>query len=179
MANEFLLPCQCGHNIKVVSTQAGQMVTCDACGLEFEAPSMIKIRQLNPVDEKDAKPRKSEWSFKQGMFFTIGATLVIIFGVGSGFLFYQSYLDDWVVPVITDDNVKPFNDEIDNKSGSELLLMWQEIRVRNKPGDWKEPEYVQKRRSSRNYFIAGIITSAFTALGACLAIFAVYAKPKE
>ncbi|MCL2306578.1 MAG: hypothetical protein FWC43_14665 [Planctomycetaceae bacterium] len=47
MSQKYLLPCSCGKEVSIETSQAGGNVLCD-CGLSLRIPSLLKIKQLPP-----------------------------------------------------------------------------------------------------------------------------------
>ena len=48
MATEYLLPCECGQNLRITKAQAGQEVSC-VCGKILSVPTLRAIGQLEPA----------------------------------------------------------------------------------------------------------------------------------
>jgi len=50
MPQKYLLPCSCGKDVPIETSQAGGNVLCD-CGLSVQVPSLLKIKKLPLVGE--------------------------------------------------------------------------------------------------------------------------------
>ena len=56
---KYLLPCDCGQDVEIETSQAGQTVAC-GCGQMLTVPSMLKIKTLPNVPQKKELPAKKE-----------------------------------------------------------------------------------------------------------------------
>lgn len=72
---KHLLPCPCGKQIAVSTSQAGETVTCE-CGMSVEAPSLRGLRDLPLVEAEDS--RRGTWGFRQGV---LTAGLIAVLGL--------------------------------------------------------------------------------------------------
>lgn len=130
---------------------------------------MLKIRQLEPVESTDQKSAaKKEWSFTQGLAFSVGAFILLASAAGAGYLFYKAEENNYVKPVITDELMETQYAMIDAAPGSQILEMWTEVMTKNEPGQWTEPEYLVRQRNSRQYFFGGSVVSGVGVLGLIL-----------
>jgi hypothetical protein len=78
MAQQYLLPCDCGKANTVSVAQAGRTLTCQ-CGLEYTVPSLAGLRQLESADPAPSKtPPPAEWNPVRGGMFVLGTILAII-----------------------------------------------------------------------------------------------------
>ncbi len=72
---KYLLPCPgCQRELPVESGQAGQMLHC-VCGQSVEVPTVRRLRELQPVDEKAAAPAR--WNRRQGFRFLGGVIAAV------------------------------------------------------------------------------------------------------
>ena len=63
----FLLPCGCGEDIPVISSQAGGLATCPACGREEPVPRLRDLGKLR-VATVEPQPRSSRgWTGWHGL----------------------------------------------------------------------------------------------------------------
>jgi len=83
MKARYLLPCSCGREILVETSQAGQVVRCQ-CGAELEAPTLLHMTALKRAPEPEATtaPRASRWGLRQrlvliGMAITVPSLLLV------------------------------------------------------------------------------------------------------
>lgn len=74
MSKKYLFPCSCGRSQAIEVSQAGQMIACP-CGLERQAPTMLKIKDLQPAPEE--KTARQETGVLRQAFFYIGLILLI------------------------------------------------------------------------------------------------------
>lgn len=73
---KYLLPCSCGKQLPVETSQAGERITCD-CGKEIEVPTLLKLRQLDHVPSEDvAVVRRRSWGGRQRMLL-LGSVLAL------------------------------------------------------------------------------------------------------
>lgn len=63
MAEQFLLPCECGHATAVSVAQAGQMVECEACNRQRPLPTLSGLRML-----KSARPEGHDSANRKPVF---------------------------------------------------------------------------------------------------------------
>ena len=79
MRVKYLLPCPCGKEVPVDTTQAGQSVECE-CGQSMEVPTLKGLRALQQVAPDQPTPRKSaEWGARQATF-VVGLVITLIGG---------------------------------------------------------------------------------------------------
>lgn len=64
----YLLPCSCGQQLEVDSTQAGLQVQC-RCGKSLEVPTLRGLKQLTPATSQQAPVVSSTWGPRQGVTF--------------------------------------------------------------------------------------------------------------
>jgi len=74
---QYLLPCSCGESIPLDVTQAGQTVTC-RCGKTQQAPSLLKIKKLQPVDRDLLSASRTVSTFNAQLFFLCLGCIVSI-----------------------------------------------------------------------------------------------------
>lgn len=70
MKASYLLPCPCGREIPVDTSQAGQPVRCQ-CGNQLEAPTLLRMKKLKPAAQPapGATARRSRWGLRQRLVF--------------------------------------------------------------------------------------------------------------
>ncbi len=76
MPDYYRLPCQCGQSIPINLSQAGQEIVCPACGTTVPAPSLLGIKQLEPLSDGMRAGKVSE-SLRTA-FFLIGCVLFLV-----------------------------------------------------------------------------------------------------
>lgn len=129
MAETFLLPCGCGHKIRVGNAQAGQAVRCE-CGKSLSVPTLRGLRELESApDEAAAKGarRAAVWSPWHGAAFSGGlaAAAVSLLLCGANFWYYtgaQHYSEDR-----SDDVIGAVTGELDNYLPVQLLEEWNAL----------------------------------------------------
>ena len=78
--NRYLLPCSCGARIKVTAGQAGDQVSCPACGLGTSVPRLGALRQL----QSDTRERSAagRWTVSHACGLA-GLALAVIAGLAA------------------------------------------------------------------------------------------------
>jgi hypothetical protein len=108
---KHLLPCPCGQSIRIDTSQAGERVTCGACGKAQDAPTYRAIKAL-PLDAADvaaaqkAAQRAVSWSPLQGGLFAAGLVLLLIGICGAVYCIYVVRQID--VPPPTEEQLAAF-----------------------------------------------------------------------
>ena len=82
MRTTYLLPCECGENIRVTSVQAGETVQCSSCGAELTAPPFREMQNLELADPKKRRRREKGWDRRKicmmvGLYLTAGALIIL------------------------------------------------------------------------------------------------------
>ena len=151
MRTKYLLPCECGENIAISTSQAGQEVTC-SCGAVVQVPTMKGIRELEmmTVDEPDMRPAK--WDAKAGVAL-VGLVLVVI---GLAFCYHTRMTK------------RPIMMGIDHLTPIQTWEVWE----RDLKGGVQLPEYSQMpyqmmMKVYRQYMAVGI---GIVALGCVLVV---------
>ena len=85
MPADYLVPCECGKEIRVVAGQAGQSMTCD-CGRTLYVPTMRGLARLERVARTDAEPGTSAWNLAQRTAFVVGAVIAMVSLIALAFL---------------------------------------------------------------------------------------------
>ena len=96
---KYLLPCSCGESIPLDLTQAGQTVTCH-CGKSQQAPSLLKIKKLQPLNKDSASTSRTVSTFNSQFFFLCLGCIVSI--PSAIFLYLALY---WTQPIF---GIHPF-----------------------------------------------------------------------
>jgi hypothetical protein len=135
MAQQYLLPCECGQATPVSVAQAGRTITC-ACGREQTVPTLAGLRRLEPAQASlPAKdPQAASWTPLRGAAFVVGVVLALA-GLTLGG--YSSYIlrginlaavDEYMEHVETHDL-----EAVDQMPPAELLELWKHIKLQG-PG---------------------------------------------
>jgi hypothetical protein len=72
---KYLLPCSCGRNITVETSHAGRQVSCE-CGISLEVPTMLALKDLQRVEETDARSDR-QWGIPQALIL-IGLAILLV-----------------------------------------------------------------------------------------------------
>jgi hypothetical protein len=78
MPQEYLLPCSCGHKLRVATAQAGGQLTCK-CGRSLRVPTLRGLRELQVAPEVAKGKVAPGWSQLHGMVF-MAALLIAMAG---------------------------------------------------------------------------------------------------
>ena len=79
MTISYFLPCDCGTQQQVQTTQAGESLTCAACGTQLEVPTLRRLRELEiVVGENSSRTVASSWTPVQGTMFLVGSVIAIV-----------------------------------------------------------------------------------------------------
>jgi hypothetical protein len=147
MPTEYLLPCTCGKKTTIVTSQAGQNMTCE-CGATLVVPKFREITQLE-VAEKSVSKNSGRSTSSDSWHGGIGAIAAISLGLALVTLTFCGYyiycragLD---TSVTIDDELRAGNRYYDSLTSAEVILGYQEVvaygmGVRDNPPAW----HVQK-----------------------------------
>jgi hypothetical protein len=119
MKPRYLLPCACGREIPIETSQAGEVVRCE-CGAELEAPTLLRMSSLKRAPEPviDATPRQSRWGSRQRLRL-IGAIIAVPCLILAGLVFMtRPRLEN----VIT-------HRPLDTLSFYQTWQIWQDLRI--------------------------------------------------
>jgi hypothetical protein len=65
---KYLLPCSCGRQVLIETTQAGERIRCE-CGAELEVPTLLEIARLERKAEGTVSTEQGNWGGRQRMLF--------------------------------------------------------------------------------------------------------------
>lgn len=133
MATQYLLSCECGQSVPVVTSQAGQQVTC-SCGKKLTVPSLRAIRQLPTANDSTADLPSGTWGPTRGALFAIGAVMFLVGGVIAAHSWWTYSQAAAVQP-----SSQYFDESlaaIDGLTASEMLDTWHLVKEHGleKPG---------------------------------------------
>ena len=74
MSQAYLLPCSCGHKVRVTPAQAGGRVKC-TCGQSLAVPTLRGLRGLTPAKSEPAARATPRWTPLHGALFSGGLLL--------------------------------------------------------------------------------------------------------
>lgn len=140
MAAKYAFPCpKCAHVFDLVTTQAGQELTCPQCSAVATAPRLGQLKQLERMDQEPTAKGKTR-RIHNGLF-VAGILLAIIgLGGGAGLLYRgQSLIVDYNVEAGMDRIEKEFADDMPPE---EVVNMFLRMNVDAGLPEWKEQDYV-------------------------------------
>ncbi len=123
--SKYLLPCECGKNVLIDVSQAGQQIPCE-CGQLVEVPTLRGVRELERSDEPVVDSRAStEWDTTRGMLFA-GSLLLFVIG---GAVSYFGYEGLAITPNATHEvEREAFTAVIDDMTVVDGYEMWKEMK---------------------------------------------------
>lgn len=111
MTTKYLLRCDCGNEIAVEPTQAGEQVAC-ICGKQVDVPTMRRIKQLPQASQEQASSRPAfQWGLRHALVL-IGIVLVLACA-GFGHRIYRT----WPQPL-----------QVESFSLRDAWMVWAELR---------------------------------------------------
>jgi hypothetical protein len=115
---KYLLPCACGKEIEVDSTQCGLKVRC-GCGADVEVPTMRGLQQLRSAETSAPAARQSNWGPRQGLLFL--ATVVLVISVPiAGWIYINRPVVDMQIPLL--------RSQMEQLSPANSWHVWEEVR---------------------------------------------------
>jgi hypothetical protein len=84
---KYLLPCTCGKQTEVDSTQSGLKVRC-ACGNELEVPTLRGLQELRVAGEETQAAPGNSWGPRQGLLF-LAAVFLLVSVPAAGFMYWK------------------------------------------------------------------------------------------
>ena len=168
MPNQYLLLCNCGKQIPIETTQAGQTVQCPECQTPVEIPSYSQIKKL-PLLEQNAgaksKPhRKKKWGHGQGVLFAAGIAVLITFGTVAGVFFYMSYRMNVKAPTL-DEKKQAFVNVLESMMPAEQFAFWEEDQKKHPPKEWKPPTHLIMQSYAKTFLLLAIVCSVLAIVG--------------
>jgi hypothetical protein len=174
--SKYLLPCaQCGAELPIDVSQAGQRVAC-GCGAQVEAPTMRGIRQLPRADagaeREEAAPY---WSQQQGMLFASGAAMLAIGLLVCVYLLWRRSLLETERP---EDRYQQLEEgEIDKMSPLDLWPIWQGMRS-ERLSRTDTPLYLANQQQAQQFLVLAIVSAGAAAVGLCVLVSAFFVRPR-
>ena len=112
MKKKYLLPCSCGREIPVGTSQAGDRVVCK-CGAELDVPTMLGLARLEEVVEAEpaAKTKRPTWGIRQGLPL-LGGILILAGAAAATVLWFG----------------RPRAPDVTRLSPSSAIPLWREFR---------------------------------------------------
>ncbi len=130
MLQKYLLPCPCGISVEIEASQAGQQITCTACGAAQQVPSLLQIKKLPMAEEAvhpAERPEKLETGNMRRAFFWIG---LVIFAPSLLFLLWAVFVsrplprDVWFKRVEFTFGQNKVTQDSTPISGQEHFMLW-------------------------------------------------------
>ena len=134
MTDLYLLPCECGQQLRVLPHQAGDVRRC-VCGRSVAIPTLRAIRQLPREANADTAKRPQHvdtWSWGQGLAFAASIPLLLIGLAVVALSLYQQTLLDTQAPSI--DDVLKFSTgplaqlDMENATPVQTWEVWKPLR---------------------------------------------------
>jgi hypothetical protein len=167
---KYLLPCQCGQQSAVDTSQAGQRIVC-GCGNTLDVPTIRGLRQLPPAatESPRGRPRWTPW---QGALFVSGLLIAVGGAAIAGTCWWQSRQIDVTPPDwrAMDRTIEQAFGQVEN---AQLLDLMREYEKRGLvPASAPPPHILNQQRVARLQWgtsIAGSL-AALGVLGALAAV---------
>ena len=173
MAELYLLPCECGHKVRVGRAQAGQAVACD-CGKTLRVPTLRGLRELEAAPaEKESPTAGPVWSLWHGAAFSgglaVAAVSLLLCAMNVWYFFSaQVYSEDH-----SDDVIGAATGELENYTAEQLFEEWNSL-VGEGLSHFHTPVWIQAQESAKVFrwrFIAFGSVAAVALLVSLGAIF--------
>ncbi|HBE68327.1 MAG TPA: hypothetical protein DDW52_09290 [Planctomycetaceae bacterium] len=162
---QYLLRCQCGTDLHVTTSQAGDTVHCKACNSEVDVPRLRELKALPTVASEESTTlldQPNAWRTWRGPTIALCAGALLVFGAYATWFSLQYLAVDRTHD--TDFEIAYGNEAFDQYSPEELSLVWnnyEEVGI----GQKQMPEYEKWQRyaEARKYLaiINGSIAGGF------------------
>jgi hypothetical protein len=170
MAQQYLLPCECGKANPVSVAQAGRTMPC-SCGREYVVPSLAGLRHLEPA-VSGGNPKKSQaagWSQWRGGLFVAGVLLALVGMPLGGYCSYiVSRIDVERIKEVSDSYESYDLKEIDRQSPLEVYETWQHIRTLG-PGEADSSLLLRATRVRDFWYRLAVAAFASSGVGIAMA----------
>lgn len=168
----YLLPCQCGQNVRVGRAQAGQQVTC-VCGKSLTVPTLRGIQELQPAPPESAPAKGRAWTPIHGALFAAGLLAAVI-GAAVAIYSVRQYA---IFMNYTEDRSDVFIEyeaaHIDHATPEELLTLWN-LEREHGLGRKQTMPWVAAQQSATIYRQRATIAGIVAVLGLAIAIGTVF-----
>ena len=143
---KYVLACpDCGQPIEIAVTQAGQELSCTACGHSTTAPRLGELKRLSVVEDSGTqKPSKSRSN--SGLF--VAGLLLALIGLGGGaglFAYGQSKISDFDL----EKSIEQQNQEIDEFKDHLVVLYYDSLPIDKGLGEWREQPHISSTRQGK------------------------------
>jgi hypothetical protein len=174
----YLLSCDCGRQIPISTSQAGETLICE-CGRSLTAPKLRELRQLPPAAESEAPPRsRGAWTRQQGVIFAAGLILFLLGASIAGLTYYQRGMLQTEAPVIIPEKLEAHLAEIDRNTPVQNLEVWRHEILEHGLEREDEPPYVVHRRVATVLGWIGVAGGVGAAIGLGMMAVALLARPQ-
>lgn len=165
---QYLLRCQCGKDLHVTASQAGDTIQCKQCSSEVTVPRLRELKALPAVASEESttlSDRPNAWRSWRGPAIALCAGALLVFGAyATWFTFQYIAVERTWGPHDTEFEIAYGNEAFDQYSPEELSLVWnnyEEFGI----GQKQLPEYEMWQRygEARKYLalINGGVASVF------------------
>ncbi len=158
MKTEYLLPCECGQNIRVGLAQAGQVVHC-SCGRAVETPTLLALRALMPAATEDAPPTSSHaWGARQRLILIGSVVIVLSVGLLAYFAYFSGSKPVPRTKIVTAERIQS---RVEDLTLLETYRLWEDVKLdldRKRPVDKQYDELLEAyhRRMGITLVILGL-----------------------
>lgn len=176
MSARYLLPCSCGQDVSISSSQAGGTVACD-CGQQLAIPRLGELRQL-PVEADSTAVGAKGWSFRFGAASAALVAATLLGAVAGWFAVTEPAPPEPFNPAAR----QAFVDrQLDSSSPAELFRLLKTVYepLADKGLVKAEPpanKRIEEQIAQSRAFQFGLGTSA--GIAAVMAVVALFALPK-
>lgn len=184
----YLLPCSCGAELSVDTSQAGESMDCPDCGGQLEVPSLRGLKHLAVAGQQPsadsslraaaysvAKPKK--WAPGQLAVLVAGAGLVA--ACGAAMLVIHWIRADVANYVWTaEDDIQLSTEFIDQLNAQQSLELWNVYRERG-IGVHASPDYVNEQRRMKVLHALMITCGVLLAGGVALMIAGFWSRARS
>ncbi len=133
MKAQYFLPCSCGRETVVETSQAGQTVRC-TCGADLEVPTLMQMSSLRRAEQERPIAPASRWGLRQRLML-IGALIALPALVAAAYLFSNLPAQEQVVPTYA---------PLDSLTIGETWQIWQDLRSGVERRPYPVEEYYAK-----------------------------------
>lgn len=145
-ANLYSLPCpQCQQPVQLQPRQAGQLVTCQSCEAEFEAPRLGQFKNLQSVEnEADAVLTPASGSMLSRWLFTLGLAIAVFLGAaGVGVYQFASSIQNEIDP---QGAAAAYEADIDSLSDAEVYQVAAGYKADATIGEYFQPATIKNNK---------------------------------
>jgi hypothetical protein len=175
----YLLPCACGRQIPISTTQAGETLVCE-CGRSLMAPKLRELRQLPEAPGEDLPRLREPWSRQQGVLFASGFVLLLLSGTILGVTIFQRNQLHTEAPRIAPDRLDEYLAQIDKNTPLQNFELWQNEMLEQGLDREGDPIYVLHRKVAAVllWIRAAAAVGALLGLGMMISAFVVRPQAK-